>query len=382
MRITIIGWYGTETIGDRAILAGLIYLFSKCFDLFEIKLGCLGTLLSDRTVAEDSGFYRHCSANKLKSIELFDSRYKKNLDDSISWADLVVVGGGPLMDIEPMYMLQYALKKSKSYRKKSIVAGCGMGPLKTEKFKKIATNIIDLSDLTIFRDNKSLELYRAFSYVNNRTYSSIDPGVFATKCYQDINKDIVDNDNYIAINFRQPPVREYEGLGHINDDFFIEFLSNFLENNSISIRLVPMSTNWMGWDDRLFLNRICRKVGSGNISVYNKPLSLIETMRVYSEADYCIGMRFHAVLLQTLLNGKNYVMDYTDPRTGKIIGLLNQLGLRDIMSERYFSLIDGNNIPQVNLQVLDKIIVDNNMIADYENVYVDNISKLVFEIMS
>ena len=37
MIITVIGWYGTETIGDRAILAGLISLFNKSYTYFEIK---------------------------------------------------------------------------------------------------------------------------------------------------------------------------------------------------------------------------------------------------------------------------------------------------------------------------------------------------------
>ncbi len=41
MRILIIGWYGTETIGDRAILAGLISFFSKVYRCFEIKIGSL-----------------------------------------------------------------------------------------------------------------------------------------------------------------------------------------------------------------------------------------------------------------------------------------------------------------------------------------------------
>lgn len=377
MRITIIGWYGTETIGDRAILAGLINIFSKCFDSIEIRLGCLGTLLSERTIDEDEGFYIHCSANKLKKINLFDSRYKKYLDDSISWADLVVIGGGPLMDIEPMYMLQYAIKKSRKLRKKSIVAGCGLGPLRTSKYKKIAASIVDLSDLSIFRDNSSLGIYRSLSNVNNSIYASIDPAVFATKCYRDYKKDDLVKEKYLAVNFRQPPVKEYGGLGHINDNFFVEFLSNVIKTNSIAIRLVPMSTNWMGWDDRLFLNRICREVDSTNIIVYNKPLSLTDTMRVYSEADYCVGMRFHAVLLQTLLNGKNYVLDYTDPGIGKIIGLLGQLGLKEKVSRRYYSLMEGRIIPSIDCKELDRVIVDDGIIVDFENVFVDNISKLI-----
>ena len=45
MKITIIGWYGTETIGDRAILAGLISIFNQAYDEFEVKLGSLNPFL-------------------------------------------------------------------------------------------------------------------------------------------------------------------------------------------------------------------------------------------------------------------------------------------------------------------------------------------------
>ena len=58
MKITIIGWYGTETIGDRAILAGLFSVFAKVYEDFEIKLGSLYPFFSERTINEDYSFYK------------------------------------------------------------------------------------------------------------------------------------------------------------------------------------------------------------------------------------------------------------------------------------------------------------------------------------
>lgn len=57
MEITIIGWYGTETIGDRAILAGIISLLSKSISNLSIRLGSLYPFYSERTLYEDSDFF-------------------------------------------------------------------------------------------------------------------------------------------------------------------------------------------------------------------------------------------------------------------------------------------------------------------------------------
>ena len=70
--INIVGWYGTETIGDRAILAGLVHIFSKVFDEYEIQLGSLFPDFTERTVLEDDEFLRHISCGKLSKITLYD----------------------------------------------------------------------------------------------------------------------------------------------------------------------------------------------------------------------------------------------------------------------------------------------------------------------
>ena len=57
MKITIIGWYGTETIGDRAILTGIFSFFNQLFNKIEIKLGSLYPFFSKRTLNEDYSFY-------------------------------------------------------------------------------------------------------------------------------------------------------------------------------------------------------------------------------------------------------------------------------------------------------------------------------------
>ena len=110
--------------------------------------------------------------------------------------------------------------------------------------------------------------------------------------------------------------------------------------------------------------------------VYNKPPTLTETMNLYKNALFCFGMRFHSVLLQTILNGRNYVLDYTDPIKGKIFNLLNQLNVFDKYQNRYYSLVSDNGCIKV-IDDIEKIIIPDNLILDFKNVYVHSLGALL-----
>ena len=133
-----------------------------------------------------------------------------------------------------------------------------------------------------------------------------------------------------------------------------------------------MHTYFFGGDDRECLNKYKRMLSnSAKVHVHNVPLSLVETMRQYRHSMACFGMRFHSVLLQTILNGNNYILDYTDPEKGKTISLIKQLGLCDYYNNgRYYSLIsqqgyiDIEKIPQKRFIELDSKI--QNFVQDVE----------------
>lgn len=117
MKILVLGWYGTETVGDRAILAGLFSFFNKSFSHFEIQLGSLYPFFTERTLLEDYGFY-NVAIKKNLEVSIFDSTKPKELDKAIAKSDLILMGGGPLMDLSQLYMIEYAFKRAKTCDKK------------------------------------------------------------------------------------------------------------------------------------------------------------------------------------------------------------------------------------------------------------------------
>jgi len=376
VKITIIGWYGTETIGDRAILSGLINLLSETYKDIEIKLGSLYPVLSERTLLEDYGFYCLSAQKENLSVIVFDSTNIFELKSAIKRSDLLVMGGGPLMDIVEMNMIKYAFQYAKKHRIKTAMLGCGIGPLTQRKYIKAALTIVSHSDLTVFRDSKSLSLYHQFKNINvSDCLASIDPALFSAELFKSLYKNNAKKNKIVVVNFREiDEIYLPKSLAKNLLPLLVDLLQTI--TTQYETLLVPMHTFGVGGDDRYILNRLAGKVKSENLRVQNIPLSLEETMDVYFNSAFCIGMRFHSVLLQTVLNGRNYILDYTNPVNGKIINLLGQLKALDFYKHRYYSLakLDGklfnptNDIPQYK--------IDAEQINDFKKIYIENIKKL------
>lgn len=370
--IVIIGWYGTETIGDRAILAGLINTFAKTYDEFIINLGSLYPDFSERTLIEDGEFYSQISNSQLKDICIFDSMSKTVLRDAIKAADLVVVGGGPLMDIAEMHMLRYAFRFARKSKVRTALLGCGWGPLNKEEYIKCAVDLVNLADVAIFRDSISRE--QCLKYAPSADIvAAIDPAFFCADFFRQNYPETPQE--YAVVNFRDASLDQYDANAAKCEQKIVEILTVLLEKTEYPIRLLPMHTFHVGGDDRDILNRLKIKLNSPRISVLNNPPSLVETMSQYRNASVAIGMRFHAVLLQTVLNGRNYIVDYTHPTKGKTIGLLREIGLEGAYNNRYYSLQAEKGNMKI-LAVTEKQEVPSEKIQSYQNIYITHLKAL------
>lgn len=372
MRIAIVGWYGTETIGDRAILAGLFSIFSKVYQTFSINLCSLNTIFTRRTIFEDMGFYKQCAQNANLQVEIYDSQNANDLKRAINTSDIVVIGGGPLMDLWEMKMLDFAFYYAKSHKKRTAILGCGWGPLKTSDAIDITKRLVKTADLTIFRDAKSKDLCEEYLPNGRNVYACIDPAFFACNVFLQ-NYKTKEIPTYAAVNFRDVQAE----ADHYAQGNFIANFSKIVRDvakTGMPIKLVPMHNFPIGGDDRLFLNKIATEVDLPNVEVIRETQSLTETMRLYREASLCVGMRFHSIVLQTMLNGNNYIVDYTDPKNGKIINMLEQIEALDFYKKRYSSLFSDNfslNVETNNI----RFEVKRTLVSSYFDKYVDLIKE-------
>jgi polysaccharide pyruvyl transferase WcaK-like protein len=125
----------------------------------------------------------------------------------------------------------------------------------------------------------------------------------------------------------------------------------------------------VGYDDRIFMNQIKNKLDNNAVFVQNNPLSLYKTLGKFAGASMCVGMRFHSVVLQTILNGSNIILDYTDPASGKIGNFVRQIGAEEPYRNRYVALqTAGNTLPEL---YVDKPFAYNGKLLDeFKNNYI------------
>ena len=383
MKIVVIGWYGTETIGDRAILAGLIKGFADTFGYFEVKLGSLYPFFTNRTVNEDYEFWKVLKGGEL-NIEIFDSSKLLQLTKAIQDSELVVMGGGPLMHISELHMVEFAFKYAKKINRKTAVLGCGVGPIFNRRYHRALLNIIEESDLVILRDSASLRQLRDVASLNNinikkQVALSLDPAVIACDNFNNnVDKGRLIDQNTICINLRSFS----SGYSKVAEaDLINEKLSEFVSKISVSnpdkeIKLMPMHYFHIGDDDRIFLNKIQSKVDAENITVQNHPLSLYKTIDAFSDAGTNYGMRFHSVVFQTLVSGNNYILDYTEPRKGKVSGFIHDIDKIKFYSGRYVNLQIRDATIKFDQDKSDHFKVDGFVLKSALDIYVERLCGL------
>ncbi|MEZ5022799.1 MAG: polysaccharide pyruvyl transferase family protein [Chitinophagales bacterium] len=379
MNVLIVGWYGTETIGDRGILAGILSLIRQQTDQkVDVQVGSLFPFFTERTLKEDIPFYKKYS-NCDYNFEIVDSTNIKALEKAILKSDWVIMGGGPLMHISQLYIIEYAFKYAQKKGKKTMIFGCGVGPMHKKRFVRSLKRILNHADEIILRDSLSLDYLKSlYGTIKWNIQIGIDPAAQAALDFLKHYKKPEEIAPYIAINFRKfPTLYGNEDLNKKIDNTLKEILIEIDSKFEAPIELIPMHYFHVGDDDREILTTLKFKCDPKKIEVQNVPLSLEETFAKFHNAEFCLGMRFHSVLFQTIVNQKNYVLDYTEKSVGKISGFINMVNGEAFYKNRYILLQDIANRPQqLDLETSNDVFpLDHSLIQNQLNIFKTMLAK-------
>lgn len=317
--IYIVGWYGTETVGDKAILGGIFNFYkNKYNNNVAFYISSIYPFVTEKTIKE-----LNQPGSKVIPFNSFDfAKYAAKADE-------VVMGGGPLMDLELLAIPLWAFKIAKLFGKKTVIFGCGLGPLKNTKYINAVQQILMLSDEIKLRDSKSVEYAKSILKINrndivNSGDSATDYIISIEKNYENIPK------KPILACFLREWTSEYQGS--LSEDEFLMYRNKFEENLAISIKqlcktynLTPsfysMHTFIVGNDDRDFYRRFLKKhFKNEDYYMHNKNANIDTTVTAMKSATINLCMRFHSVLFAATLNTNFLAIDYTNG--GKIAGFL------------------------------------------------------------
>jgi len=319
--VFIVGWYGTETVGDKAILGGIIDGYvNELGSEVDFVIGSIYPYITRRTMRELGVEAKVVSTRGRELI-----KYSALADD-------VIMGGGPLMDILYLYVPLIAFYVGAKRKNKRIVYGCGLGPLNTQGSTDVVKNILTLATEISLRDSNSVELARQWGHRDVKMTG--DPAkayLLTKKATIKTNK----QDNVIACFLRDIPNSFYKKMGENGFESYREnfesALASFLkykltEVEADKIVLYNMHNFVIGGDDRDFSRYFIEKYFEGDTTiVYDRRLSTVDSIcEVMLKSKLNICMRFHSVLFADTLETDYVAIDYTDG--GKIPAFLGDHG--------------------------------------------------------
>lgn len=318
--VFIIGWYGTETVGDKAILGGIInYYQNKLGYDINIKISSLYPCVTLNTTKE--------LKVKAEVVPVYSYDFIKTSANS----EYIIMGGGPLMDLDVLFIPLIAFSIGKATHAKNIIHGCGIGTLNKEKHIFQVKKILSLSSEASFRD-KTSTLYAKEKFNYNFAEYVNDPSIDYLKILQNsLNFNNLKRENILACFLREWP-RNYaskfndQEYQKVKDSFEVKLAENIItlcNENKLIPKFYSMHTFCIGNDDRDFNRNFVRKYIQNNVDQYyieEKPSNVVQIMGAMLKSEFSICMRFHSVVFAETLDINYKAIDYTCG--GKIYGFL------------------------------------------------------------
>jgi len=338
--VLIMGWYGRETTGDKAILASLLHNIAG--HSVRILKSTYDVDYSRQTLNEIEAPTVRCLPNDIAS-------FRKALDG----VDVVVIGGGPLKESGQMLEWSMRVAIAKSLGKKIMVYGCGIGPLHSAQVRQHVAQILRLADRITLRDAIAVKNAIELGIPADRITLAADPAMgllipsvrFAGRNVEPLT---------IGVSLRRlskhyaPTGRTIEAT--MQESAFHDAakctVRRVLQMHGTQVVLVPMALRPED-DDREVLRLLHTGLGHDPrislIEHYASPAALLEHFKGF---DFFVAMRFHSAVFAMLSQVPLVAIDY-DSQGGKTTGLMEAMGLSefvlniaDATPERLWALVN------------------------------------------
>lgn len=375
--IMICGWYGTETLGDKAILGGVVSVIRQLMPNARFILASLFPYISRLTCLQ---------MPELASVEVVNIQEAAT---RMSESNLLVFGGGPIMAIEEIAYIAALFTAAKKLGIPSVVAGCGVGPLGANYVNMKIRDLLNLADIRIYRDKRSYDVAKKLGVNVSDDAVAEDPAFewIALK-RNELTAAIRKERPTLLLGLRDWPYREYAAFLSENDAITIKkhYENEVLNALGMVIKSVPdlvvlplpMCTNHFGDDDRFYYRELfkgwCQKI-SIDYKLLGQELTPKDYLKEFMEAHCALTMRFHASVFAIGCGLPGVALDYTLGQ-GKVASVAERYGmpcfdLRDV---------EAKSLANVLLEQLHKERF-NTPLTTFPNVLVQEL-KRVFDLQT
>ncbi|MCD4813017.1 polysaccharide pyruvyl transferase family protein [bacterium] len=372
-KLFVMGWYGTETTGDKAILTGILQNIQQDFGEVDTTIASYHPFYTRRTVSEIGNV-------KIKIVSIGTASCSRALHQS----DLIVMGGGPLMEIRDVVDVLRFVLKGRLQRKITMLYGIGVGPLYSKRLKRVVKLIVQLADIVTVRDQRSMDCLQAMGAAKG-VELSIDPSTVYLLGHPGRHLRKTEKIKKIGFSIRAWP-RNYAAT--LSEEVFkeklmmlvqvyAEVIEYLVKTQHAEVTLVPMNTFYVGDDDRDILEQIQAalpdEVKTRIVTGTGAPSEIAGEI---AAQDLFIGMRFHSVVFAATLGVPVIALDYTHGK-GKVSGFMEMMDqaeavidINDLTKEMMLEKIAGFskkiNVIGEQLMCMQSVLLDKNDINRHQ----------------
>lgn len=319
--VGIVGWYGTETLGDAAILGEILHcLQEQGFADEQIAVYGSAVKRTALTLAE-------LGRPQVESCDLSGL-----LGSSADLPELLIFGGGPLCDGRAMKELARLLVKPASAGCRVFLWGVGLGPLQEPRYRQAIAAILRQAEKIAFRDDASRRLAEEVAPEIRQAALAVLPDPAAGYLRRLTPVVRTSGRPYCLAAVRAWPRLAGHGL---TDEEFARQKKNYDERwrevlagvaaRGLAVRLIAHEY-WPEEDRDYFADLLDAMPEKSRLSVIEPMLTVHEALQWYAQAEAVLAGRFHAAVFALALNKPFLAVDYIWSG-GKTTALLSQVGL-------------------------------------------------------
>jgi len=327
--VVITGWYGTETLGDKAILAGIIGVLKEFRNGVNVTLTSITPNYTSITVNEIEEILGKNYVGDI--VNFYDTNFVKN---TISKSQLLIMGGGPLMQISEVLKIEEYFRFAKNKEVNTSIFGCGIGPFNRKHYLyKSLLRLLKIADQVHLRDATYKANYPEVEKLLSDNLVTIDPAaIFLNQFWK---QGIYQQNDYVLVcirdwprNYCHLPDKEYRKLKDNFEHAIVE-LVHYISSLGLTPLFFPMHTFPIGNDDRDYFVKL-RKQYSIKAAFFFKNYTVSDAVSLFQKARAVVAMRFHSAVFGVSLGIPTIAIDY-DTRRGKVEGFMKQIGMEELV---------------------------------------------------
>jgi polysaccharide pyruvyl transferase CsaB len=328
MKAFIIGYYGSENIGDEVLLHQVIRMIREIDHKASIK----------------SLSYRTSRTYEIHGIESVSRNKYTEIGRAIKESDIIIGGGGSMLqNVTSNRSLIYYLALihlAKVYGKRIILLGNGFGPIQGGFFRKLSRKVLNKIDIFVARDLETVEALKNIG-VTTEIESSADLAYYGYRSKTRIRE------KKIVINLR--PWHEGSQL--------IEEMAKLIEHLLSKGYEISFLSMQKGRDDQIH-QALEENLG---MSIAIEP-NTIDRFINHGEEIYClIGMRLHALIWAGIKDIPMIGISY-DPKIDAYLNQTGQINSGSVDALTAENLIESFEKLESDYEAYQKTLLEKNII--------------------